>query len=188
MKRNLIRVLFVAGGLTLASTVTGFAQGSPAETAKAAIAGCNQPALIAPSNLTGESAREANAAYLEATAALAEVTGEANFKIDELLSEASNPEDGAANEQANLTAELAAVQTEACQEIAAIRAEYNTVLSELQTPAATTPEQDKAEVAKAEKPEASKAEQDKPEVDKQEQEKPEAQKQSEENRDGTGND
>lgn len=191
MKRNLIGVLFVAGGLTLATTATAFAQGSPADTAKAAIAACNQPALVALSNLTGESAREANATYLEATAALSEVTGEANFKIDELSSEASTPEDGAALEQANLTAELAAVQVEACQAIAAIRAEYNTVLSELQTPATTTPEQDKPEVVKPEKPEASKAEQDKqdkPEIDKQEQEKPEAQKQNEQKGDGGGND
>jgi len=187
MKRNLIGVLFVAGGLTLATTVTGFAQGSPADTAKAAIVACNQPALVAGSNLTGESAREANAAYLEATAALSEVTGEANFKIDELVSESSNPEDGAAADQAGLTAELAAVQTEACQAIAEIRAEYNTVLSELQA-ATTTPEQDKPEVVKPEKPEASKAEQDKPEVDKQEQEKPEAQKQTEQNGDGGSND
>ena len=179
MKRNLIGVLFVAGGLTLATTVTGFAQGSPADTAKAAIVACNQPALVAGSNLTGESAREANAAYLEATAALSEVTGEANFKIDELVSESSNPEDGAAADQVGLTAELAAVQTEACQAIAEIRAEYNTVLSELQA-ATTTPEQDK--------PEVQQPEQEKPEVQKPEQEKPEAQKQTEQNGDGGSND
>jgi hypothetical protein len=179
MKRNLIGVLFVAGGLTLATTVTGFAQGSPADTAKAAIVACNQPALVAGSNLTGESAREANAAYLEATAALSEVTGEANFKIDELVSESSNPEDGAAADQVDLTAELAAVQTEACQAIAEIRAEYNTVLSELQA-ATTTPEQDK--------PEVQQPEQEKPEVQKPEQEKPEAQKQTEQNGDGGSND
>lgn len=184
MKRNLIGVLFVAGGLALSASVAASAQSSPADTAKAAIADCNKPALTAPSNLSGEAAREANAAFLEAGAALSEVTGEANFRIDELVSEAANPEDGAAGDPTELTAELAAVQLEACQAIAEIRAEYNAVLSELQNPTASSPEQEQPEVTTPEKPEVSRPEQEQPEVDRPEQDS----HQTEQNHESSSND
>jgi hypothetical protein len=177
MKRNLIGVLSVAGGLLLWGSVAGFAQTSPTDTAKQAIAACT-PTLTTPSGLAGEALKEAAAANLEATTAIAQVVGQANFKVEELAAEGTDTEEGQDTSASELTTELNALVTETCQALAEIRTEYNATMAELQSPVAATPEQDRPEVKPAAqtKPAAEKPEVEKPEVEKPDVEKPEVQK------------
>lgn len=180
MKRNLIGALIIAGGLTLSTSVTSFAQTAPFSTDafKAQLQACSLPALASPpANLTGEVAREATSAYTEASTTMTQLVGKANFKIDEIAAEATDEEDGAATATADLTAELTAFVTETCQALAEIRSEYNATIAELVSEA-ITPENDQNQVDKQdqEKPKVKKPEHDKQDSDKQEEQKREQEK------------
>ncbi|MDQ6710386.1 MAG: hypothetical protein M3Z11_07490 [Candidatus Dormibacteraeota bacterium] len=127
--------------------------------------------------LGGETAKEAAAAFLEATNAQSEVAGEANFKLGEFAAEATTDEADGAPNTADLTAEVTAIVNAACEELKAIKAEYDAAVADLTAPA--TPVADiKPEVKtpEVEKPEVEKPEVEKPEVQKPEVHKPELEK------------
>ena len=154
----------------LSTAVAASAQVAPLSTDsfKAQIAACSAPPLTDVSaSLTGEAATEAHAAYLEASNAIAETVGMANFKLDEIAAEATAEEDPS-TATADLTAELTAFVAETCQSLAELRTEYNATIAELTAAPANTTENDK--------PEVKVQQTEQPEVDKQEVKKPEQEK------------
>ena len=168
----------------LSTAVAGSAQVAPLSTDSYAqqITACSAQFAVAnpPAGLTGDAAKEAAAAFLEASNAQTEVAGEAKFKLGEVAAEATDEEDGTSN-TAEITAELTAIANAACAELQAIKTEYDATIAQLRAEATATPEQDKPEVKSQEK--------DKPEVEKPEVEKPEVQKPEQEKSDSShGND
>ncbi len=95
MKRNVFSAAIVAGGLVLYTGVAGFAGNPTPATAKSAVSDCAKTVVLAdPTPLSGEARTEATALNAETTAALAEITAEANSNVDEAVAE-STDEDGA---------------------------------------------------------------------------------------------
>ncbi|SRR5713101_5793943 len=169
MNRKLFGALLVAGGLALATSVTGLAQDYTPQSAKDAISACALTfTLTPPSTLTGTAAAEATKLNAEASVGLAEITAEANSRIDELAAEKAE-EDGAKDARA-VNAQLSTIVTEACGEIADLQVEYAAAIAELKTEA-TQPEQQvvqkQPETQDVEKQDVETQDVEKPETDKQ---------------------
>ena len=154
MKRNVIGAMIVAGGLALYTSVAGFAGTLTASDAKTTISDCAKTVVLTnPATLTGEAANGATALNAETTAALAEITAEANSNVDEAVAETTD-EDGA-KDAAALSAQLTEIVADACKAIANLKAEYDAAIAEL-----------KAEAAQVKQPEAEKQDVEKPETEK----------------------
>jgi hypothetical protein len=168
MKRNVFGAMIVAGGLALATSISGFADNTTGTAAKAAIGTCASnatAALTIPGTLTGDAASEAHALQAETAAGIAEVVSEANNSIDEVVAE-TNDEDSGPRDAAALSAELNAIVDESCKAIANVKAEFDKAIVELKAPEVAQPEVDKQDVEKqdVEKKDVEKPE--KPEVQK----------------------
>jgi hypothetical protein len=159
MKRNVFGAMIVAGGLALYTSVAGFAGTMTAGEAKTAISDCAKTVVLTdPATLTGDAKNEATALNAETTAALAEITAEANNNIDEAAAETTD-EDGA-KDAAALSAQLTEIVADACKAIANLKAEYAAAIAEL-----------KAEPAQVKQPEVEKQDVEKKDVEKPETEK-----------------
>ena len=159
MKRNVLGAAIVAGGLALSTSVAGFAGNLTPASAKTVVSDCAKTVTVTdPASLSGEARTEATALNAETTAALAEITAEANSNIDEAVAE-STDEDGA-KDAAALNAQLTEVVADACKAIASLKAEYAAAMAELTAGAAEVeqPEVDKQDVEQqdVEKPETDK--------------------------------
>ena len=163
MKRNVLGAAIVAGGLALSTSVAGFAGNLTPASAKTAVSDCAKTVTVTdPASLSGEARTEATALNAETTAALAEITAEANSNIDEAVAE-STDEDGAKDAPA-LNAQLTEVVADACKTIASLKAEYAAAIAELKAGAAEVkpPDVETQDVEKkdAEKPETEKGDSD----------------------------
>ena len=141
MKRNRIGGLIVAGGLTLASSLSGFADYSPAS-AKAAIDTCATPlALTNPATLTGEASKELLRLNQAATLGMAEITSESKALIDRAAAEAAEEATAEATSEHGdhnaslLTTQLSAIVTRACAAVNDLKADYAAALAELKAEA-----------------------------------------------------
>jgi hypothetical protein len=164
MKRNVFGAAIVAGGLALYTSVAGFAGNLTADSAKTAVSDCAKTVVLTdPATLTGDARTEATALNAETTAALAEITAEANSNIDEAVAETTD-EDGA-KDAAALNAQLTEIVADACKAVASLKAEYAAAIAEL-----------KAGTAEVKQPEVEKQDVEKKDVEKQDVEKPETEK------------
>ena len=164
MKRNVLGAAIVAGGLALSTSVAGFAGNLTPASAKTVVSDCAKTVTVTdPASLSGEARTEATALNAETTAALAEITAEANSNIDEAVAE-STDEDGA-KDAAALNAQLTEVVADACKTIASLKAEYAAAIVELKAGAAEVkpPDVEKQDV---EKKDVEKKDVEKPETDK----------------------
>jgi|SRR5438128_3216580 len=154
MKRNVFGAAIVAGGLVLYTGVAGFAGNPTPATAMSAVSDCAKTVVLADlTPLSGEARTEATALNAETTAALAEITAEANSNVDEAVGE-STDEDGA-KDAAALNAQLTEVVADACKAIASLKAEYAAAMAEL-TAGAAEVEQPEVDTQDVEKPETDK--------------------------------
>ena len=164
MKRNVFGAAIVAGGLALYTSVTGFAGNLTADSAKTAVSDCAKTVVLTdPATLTGDARTEATALNAETTAALAEITAEANSNIDEAVAETTD-EDGA-KDAAALNAQLTEIVADACKAVASLKAEYAAAIAELR---AGTPEVKQQDVEKqdVEKKDVETKDVEKPETEK----------------------
>jgi len=164
MKRNVFGAMIVAGGLALYTSVAGFAGNLTADSAKTAISDCAKTVVLTdPATLTGDAKTEATALNAETTAALAEITSEANSNVDEAVAETTD--EGGAKDAAALSAQLTEIVADACKAIASLKAEYAAAIAELKAakPEVKQPEVEKQDV---EKKDVEKKDVEKPETDK----------------------